>query len=138
MCVANADIYFDESLNRAAAPPRTVLALLKWRDTFEASSRSLNFTDAVTMRLRIDSQDAWIFTPPLDKGVIDMSDFEMGLPRCDNRIAAILRSNGYEVRNPALFVRAIEYHTRRRSGDIYSIKGSVNGDGANVLLSVRP
>ena len=141
MDLANADVYFDESLKRLSShtvESRSVSALLKWKDTFQASSSSLNFTDAVTMRFRIDSQDAWVFTPPIVDEVLLQADFEMGLPRCDNRLAAIFRSAGYNVHNPALFVRAIEYHTRSRNSGIYSMKGSVSGEGANVFLSAEP
>jgi hypothetical protein len=72
--LANADIYFDNSL-RTFGDFSTldlkgeVLALLKWQDIGN-STLSLN--------IRTDSQDAWIFQPPLNPKVVELATFYLG------------------------------------------------------------
>lgn len=87
--VANADIFFDESLRRvqhsSKISPSIVLALSKWIS--EGSS--------ITLPIRADSQDAWIFRSPVSENVIAQSDFYFGLPKCDNRLAKVLGDSGY-------------------------------------------
>jgi hypothetical protein len=75
--IANADIYFDESiglLRTVSLPGNAVLALARWE-----------CRDGGKLRLndRNDSQDAWIFRGrprPM------RADFPVGVPRCDNRL----------------------------------------------------
>ena len=92
--IANADIYFDKSLFRLGDPQTlnlegSVLSLLKWKDKntqktlapnemdkIQSESqddnvdRAINFPNAITLQLRTDSQDAWIFQPPLNESVV--------------------------------------------------------------------
>jgi hypothetical protein len=89
------------------------------------------------MNLRTDSQDAWIFQPPVNQAVIELSAFSMGIARCDNRIAEILATSGHHVYNPAFAIHAIELHSNQRQGSLYGIKGAAFGPGRNVLLSDR-
>ncbi len=131
-CIAaNADIYFDSSLSRlnvrnnSLQAERSVLSLLKWSD----------YGHSIQLSLRTDSQDAWLFQSPIDEAVVAQSGFAMGVPRCDNRLAHILRSSNYSVRNPAFALRAIELQTARRAGALYGMKDAVQGAGQNVLLS---
>jgi len=60
---------------------------------------------------RNDSQDAWIFKGRIRSVV---SDYLMGVPRCDNRLLHELRRAGYEVINPAFSVRAHHLHHGER------------------------
>ena len=126
--VANADIYFDESLRAvqqsSKLTPSTVLALSKW--TPEGSS--------LTLPIRADSQDAWIFQTPMNENVITQSDFFFGAPRCDNRLAKILVDAGYKVINPAFVVHAIEKDERSRKA-LYPPMGAVYGETSQVLLA---
>ena len=130
---ANADIYFDDTLafllfNENDQPvllQRRVLALLKWIDRGEALS----------LHLRSDSQDAWIFEPPLHQQVLDRSDFHMGVTRCDNRLVDIFETSGHDVVNPAFAIHAIEIQNTMRVGVLYNIKGSVPGDVKNIFLT---
>lgn len=57
---------------------------------------------------RPDSQDAWVFfgAPKHFVG----ADFRFGIPGCDNKIAYLLKENGYDVWNPSLDMKAIHLH----------------------------
>jgi hypothetical protein len=121
IAVANSDIYFDQSLSVLAEMntdklSNTLLALSKW---------NTDNNGALTLQLRVDSQDAWIFHSPLtNDSIISSSPFFLGLPRCDNRIAQIFQSCGYRVINPAYLIHAIE------------IKGNANNLYITILLSL--
>jgi hypothetical protein len=160
VALVNADIYFDESLYRvlyaarhhrveASAfdtvrlmegtadsksswiphrfPNNTVLALLRWQhDT----------AGTISLTLRTDSQDAWLFQSPVPEVLVSASDFPLGVPRCDNRLAFLFHRLGYRILNPAFDIHAIEYATSAselREG-LYDIKNSVPGDVRNVLV----
>lgn len=131
---ANADIYFDDSLGLLGDPQTLdlqggVLGLLKWTES-GAGSASLN--------IRTDSQDAWVFQPPIGPRVIEEASFVLGVAKCDNRIAEILHSNGHNVSNPAFAIHAIEVHNTERAGvGFYGMKGSPAGPYRDVLLSDR-
>ena len=134
---ANADIYFDHTLFRLGEPDNLnlhakgmVLSLLKWVD---------RGTEGLSLPLRTDSQDAWIFQPPLSLEMAMKADFALGLdtaylsrkkpnlvryflpglPRCDNRIAFLLNEAKYTVINPAFAVRAIEIDSSQRRNSLY-------------------
>jgi predicted O-linked N-acetylglucosamine transferase (SPINDLY family) len=131
--VANSDIYFDHTLKRLVGKynkityfGNTVLTLLKWHKQTETELKFL---------LRSDSQDAWIFQPPLNSSIIDHSDFYIGAVRCDNRLAELLVIGGHHVINPAFAIHAIEIQNTPRDGKLYNVKGSAFGDVRNVLIS---
>ena len=129
----NADIFFDESLFRFGDVRtldlrRNVLALAKWMMKRE---------DDISLQLRTNSQDAWIFQPPVHADVIALSDFYMGIPRCDNRVAEVLTLAGHPVLDPAFAIHAIELHSTKRVGSVYELKGSAPGPLRDVLLSDR-
>ena len=72
---ANADIYFDDTLRRFGDIStlnlhNEVLALLKWMD--------INGSSSLSLTLRTDSQDAWIFQTPLNSSIINQSNFVLG------------------------------------------------------------
>jgi hypothetical protein len=131
--IANADIYFDDSLAKLADNEHIyeylngrALALLKWKD--HASMQSL--------QLRTDSQDAWILRTPIKEEVIRLSrELVLGSVRCDNRLAMILTQAGYEVINPAFAVHAIELESRERIGGLYSLKDAAIGETKHLLIS---
>jgi tetratricopeptide (TPR) repeat protein len=133
--LANSDIYFDaRSLARLGDTSTlmlsdSVIALSKW---IKSKARP----GELELPLRVESQDAWIFTPPLSNSVVTRSDFYVGAPRCDNVLASILIEEGYDVLNPAFAIKAIEWtSSRARHGALYGIKGSVLGSGRPVFFS---
>lgn len=131
--VANSDIYFDHTLKRLVGKNNkityfgnSVLALLKWHKQTETELKFL---------LRSDSQDAWIFQPPLNSSIIEHSDFYIGAVRCDNRLAELLVIGGHHVINPAFAIHAIEIQNTPRDGKLYNVKGSAFGEVRNLLIS---
>jgi hypothetical protein len=130
--VANADIYFDNSLLRlgdlrSLDLGNTILALSKW--TY--------INDDLSLQLRTNTQDAWIFKAPLNFEAVVNSNFHMGKARCDNRLAYVLAECGYTLINPAFAIHAIELQTTSREGKLYSVNGSVPGAVRELLLSDR-
>ncbi len=105
ICVlANADVYFDDSLSQLARffgeeGNRVSLALLR-HDVGEDGLLELR-------ELNNFSQDAWCFVPPA--GVRD-ADFHLGANACDNRFAWELRRAGLRPRNPCRVIRACHLH----------------------------
>jgi len=112
--IANSDIYFDQTLGALARVllPRQCAALSRW--DLRPDGRAVLFD-------RSDSQDAWIFRGPIPTVV---SNFCVGIPRCDNRILYELGQAGYEVLNPAFSVRALHLHSGERSEYPGSISGA--------------
>lgn len=128
--LANSDIYFDNTLLRLKNAAQLQLrqhlfALLKWVD----------IGDNLYLPLRTDSQDAWIFQPPVRDSVVESSDFPMGVPKCDNRLAYLFGANNYTVTNPAFSIHAIEIQSKQRVGSLYGTKGAPFGETADILLS---
>lgn len=89
VAIANSDIYFDDSLQKVVSSDvlhsKTVMALLKW---FPQG-------DYLSIMLRTDSQDSWIFRSPVSEDVIEQSKFFLGAVKCDNRLASVFESSGY-------------------------------------------
>lgn len=147
--LANADIFFDKTLQRltrsktetASLLGRRVMSLLKWKLHIpnlevrqKISSSEEEIESLLTLEIRSDSQDTWIFQPPLNESMFSLSNFHLGTVRCDNRIAEILSTSGHAVYNPAFSIRTIEISSNRKEG-IYSTKGSAFGDTRDILIA---
>lgn len=109
LCViANSDISFDKSLLSLAEllVPNMLVALTRWDD--DAAPSMEGRIDPLTWRFYSQSQDAWIFLggalPPF------RSDFELGVPRCENRLAYEAAAAGVTVLNPAFTIRTWHHH----------------------------
>ncbi len=113
--IANSDIYFDGSLSGLSETIGSDVcgALSRW-------DRVSNEPQTAALFDRSDSQDAWVFRGKIRPVV---SDFCVGIPRCDNRILWELRQAGYEVINPAFSVRAYHLHAGQRSEYPAEIQG---------------
>ena len=83
--------------------PDTAFALARWEP--DSSGK-------VSLRDRNDSQDAWIFRGPIRRME---SDYPMGVPGCDNRLAEELRRAGYTVLNPSFSIRSYHLHSGHRT-----------------------
>jgi hypothetical protein len=118
--LANGDIYFDQSLALLADMDLKgrFICLSRWDVQADGSSRLFDHTF---------SQDVWIFQAPVCS---IYSDFCMGSPRCDSRIAWEARQAGLVVSNPS---RSIKAHHLHMSG-IRNTKQSreIRGDGLGV------
>lgn len=108
--IANSDISFDASLAAVEpllATPSVLVALTRWDDDTAPSMEGR--VDPVTWRFYSQSQDAWIFRA----GDLPSfpADFQLGVPRCENRLAFEAARAGIVVRNPALSIKARHHHT---------------------------
>jgi hypothetical protein len=103
--VANADIYFDQSIGILETHPpddASVFALSRWNASADGQAELYDHND---------SQDAWIFRGvprPID------GNFRVGVPRCDNRLVHELEKAGYRVLNPSFSLRAFHLHAGER------------------------
>jgi len=57
---------------------------------------------------RADSQDTWIFKGGIEH--INGADFSLGIAGCDNSIAHLLETAGYEVKNPSKTLKTYHFH----------------------------
>lgn len=119
--IANSDIAFDESIAAVSTilVPGMLVALTRWDNTTAPSMEGR--TDPGSWRFYSQSQDTWIFVAG---SLPDFcADFQLGVPRCENRLAYEAAAAGVVVVDPALSVRSIHHHaTNVRSwkpGDHY-------------------
>lgn len=120
--IANLDIYFDETIELAKdIKTMECYALTRW-ENYNGSVIDFNSRHGRPSPPQW-SQDAWIF-----KGFPDDKDFDtvvainsksrsnetipfsLGIPGCDNKIAAMLKEKKYNVTNPSLSIKAIHVH----------------------------
>ena len=102
ICLANADIYFDETLKlvKPAHLENKFLCLSRWKH--------VPGKDPVLDEQVAGGADAWIFKTPVK--VPEKSNFTQGVIACDNRIARLMQLEGYKLDNPSLDVRVIHVH----------------------------
>ena len=121
--VANADIFFDETLGLLASSDLTdaLCCLSRWDVAHDGSA---HFFDHPW------SQDAWIFDAPIRRFECD---FHLGLLGCDNRLAWEAAHAGLLLSNPSWSVRANHLHLTgiRR----YTEPQRLSGHGAPVVAS---
>ena len=94
--LANADIYFDESLRYLAEVNMTGKMFALTRHDMQKDG-SMKPIPAVFGQ---GTQDAWIFKPPVIMENM-FADFYLGVPGCDSRIAYEFVKAGYRVVNPS-------------------------------------
>ena len=123
--VANADIYFDDSLARLGGCDLggRLLCLSRWDEQPDGGSR---FFDHPA------SQDAWIFETPIREFPCD---FLLGVPGCDNRLAHEAGAAGLAVSNPSRSIRAHHLHASgiRRYSESDRIWGATDHVPATFL-----
>ncbi len=100
VAVANADIYFDETLAylKAYELAGKLLCLSRWDVQPDGS---LNFFEHPS------SQDAWIFQAPIQAFPCD---FYLGVLGCDNRLAWEAANVGLEILNPSRSIHVCHLH----------------------------
>jgi len=98
--IANADIFFDETLALLDGHELAgeLLCLSRWDVQADGSS---------TFFEHPGSQDAWIFRAPIRPFACD---FHLGLLGCDNRLAWEAQQSGLKLSNPARSIRANHLH----------------------------
>jgi hypothetical protein len=119
--IANTDIYFDETLSKAVnLKNNEVYCLTRWN---RIDARQIEFFP------NFKSQDSWIFRGTLPDNI---GDFFMGVPGCDNRLAAEFAANGHKISNPSLSVHSIHLHaTEKRT--YHKVLDRVPGEYAYCL-----
>ena len=128
--VANADIFFDETLRRLNGYDlnRKLLCLSRWDVQGDGSTVFFEHPS---------SQDAWIFKTPIP----EMNcDFYMGLPACDNRLAWEAEHAGLQISNPARTLHANHLHLSgiHRYTERQRLPGSVKSITATALETQYP
>lgn len=107
MIIANADIYFDDTIR--------LLTPQYLEKRFVCLSRRHATVDQIGIP-EVDlqapcAQDVWAFLPPLRYKPV--FDFTTGCRGCDNRVAAEMSGIGYPVCNPCESVHALHVHASR-------------------------
>lgn len=132
--IANSDIYFDESLiNAMILDGNTCYAITRHEIR---KGKVVPFNKAHSVRPDY-SQDVWMFRGKVDmincdevmaisqkdEKTMKMIRFTIGVPGCDNVIAAKLKSR-YNVKNPCDYIRCIHKHAdESRSNYPYRMTG---------------
>ena len=119
--IANTDIYFDETISNALhVKEKEVYCLTRWN---QIGAGQIEFFP------NFKSQDSWIFRGTLPENI---GDFFMGVPGCDNRLAAEFVANGIKISNPSLSLHSIHLHaTERRT--YHKVLDRVPGEYAYCL-----
>lgn len=122
--IANGDIFFESEsieqiksffVERSKNENKVCLALNRWEYSEDGDHRYIWSNQA---------QDVWCFYGKIE--YTNETNFKVGTPGCDNRLAFELRSNmGYEVLNPSLSIKTIHYH---KSGDTTRTYFDENGN----------
>jgi hypothetical protein len=98
--IANADIFFDETLEQLDLEPMICRMLCLSRRDEDDGGIPVHYDCPF-------SQDAWIFEAPLPRLACD---FHLGKPGSDNRLAFEAERAGFTVSNPSRSVRARHLH----------------------------
>jgi hypothetical protein len=96
--VANADIYFDETIKLAKQ--------IKTKQVFALSRWDVDNNGQLKHHEHRDSQDVWIFRDRVNINV----NYGLGQPGCDNAIAYEFSQAGFTVINPSKTIRCIHLH----------------------------
>ena len=134
-CVlCNNDISFDEGLDEIDNTTGFDLeghfiCLTRW-DAMK--DNSLKFKEPA--RIRKNSQDAWIFKPPLPAKMIEKGGFYMGRPGCDGMTAYLATISGLKLLNPSKLIRIKHLHLSRYR--TYKRKHRMGGD--DIYICVYP
>jgi hypothetical protein len=128
--IANADIFFDETLGRLDGYDLSgkLLCLSRW-DVWPDGSAHFFEHPA--------SQDAWVFQTPVRDF---FCDFNLGLPGCDNRLAWEAAQAGLVLSNPSRSLRARHLHLSgvRRYSERQRLAGPTRPVPAGFLDTPRP
>ena len=140
--IANADIYFDETIALAEKiTERRCYALTRWENLH---GHIMDFNQRHGRPSPPQwSQDAWIFRGSIRPDQFDSVEannlkthtreiipFSLGIPGCDNKFAAMLKQSGMLVTNPSKSIKAIHKHTTsKRTYPSYQILKGIKPDG---------
>ena len=123
--LANADIYFDDTLNviHKLNMDNKMLALLRW------DVQQYRDDPPILFGPRPDSQDSWVFLSDSIKSRIwnpTKFNYQLGMPGCDNRISADILRMKFLIANPALSIKS--YHIHSTNIRNYNIENKIPSD----------
>jgi hypothetical protein len=108
-CIANADIIIGSDVGKISKEylKGKFLALTRWdlKKQADGTFQSVFFENPRSIAQA--SQDTWIFLSPI---VIKDSQFTLGKPGCDNKIAHLAKESGLVVTNPSLLIKTYHLH----------------------------
>jgi hypothetical protein len=130
VAIANADIFFDDSLKLLNGYDLSAKLICLSRWDVQADGSTVFFEHP-------SSQDAWIFQSPIPE---INCDFYLGLPACDNRLAWEAEHAGLEISNPARTLHANHLHLTgiRRYREQQRLAGPVKSISATALETPYP
>jgi hypothetical protein len=107
--IANADIYFDSTLNCLdyLNLNNTFLGLTRWNVDNTGNLESHPHYNTQGMPAYF-SQDTWIFKTPIRN--FDELNIELGTYHCDGYIAYLAYKNGLKIANPCLSIKSHHLH----------------------------
>jgi len=120
--LANSDIYFDHSITKIKQfdLDKHVLTLTRWSSHGTEDGNRLINGNITFYKNHGCSQDVWIWKNPLLNPNQIPTDFYMGKPGCDNKIAYAFKEMGYEPINPCLDIITYHYHQTGEASRTYN------------------
>ncbi len=120
--IANADIFFDDSLAALVEHGLngTLMCLSRWDE--QPGRAPVHF-------LNPESHDAWVFQAPIRPF---SCDWPLGVPGCDSRLAAEAKRAGLRLINPSRSIRARHLHTSNLRN--YTPEQRINGEYLGVPI----
>lgn len=117
--ISNSDIFFDQSIlnvrKSCLDQKKSIYTLLRFEYLKQKNIKHCKlFIHPRTNLPRNDSQDVWIYHSnfhPTNEQILNESNFQLGMPGCDNKITYILTNNGYICINEPWNVKTYHYHT---------------------------
>ena len=128
--VANADIYFNETLNKLDTVDlnQNFLCLTRWN--MQKNGKLKIFYQPHGSHY---SQDAWIFKTPLK--INFRCSFKMGLKHCDSSLNYHLKNSQLNISNPCLDIQACHLHISNCRNDGFSVPNNhTEGIGWSYLM----
>lgn len=130
--LANADIYFDDSLNELHKlnMNNKMLALLRYDVPQDREEEPKLFGP------RSDSQDSWVFLSDSIKARTwdpIKFNYQLGMPGCDNRITSDVLRMKFLISNPALSIKS--YHIHNTNIRNYTMANKIPSD---VYVLITP
>ena len=98
--LANADIVITEDIEKIESRclKNILVCLTRWDQ------------EGKGLEMGADSQDTWIFDPPLRGEFVNSGDFYMGVNFCDNVLAYLAHKHGYMSWNPSKDIKTKHIH----------------------------
>ena len=120
--LSNSDIYFDNTIAKVKQfdLDKHVLTLTRWSSHGTEDGNRLINGEVIYYKNHHCSQDVWIWKNPLNNTPNTDTNFPMGVPGCDNKIAYAFKEMGYLPINPCLDIIIYQYHQTGEASRTYN------------------